>query len=199
MSNKIVWTKDSLAKLPTTRGDGIVANSRYYFNGSLCKKHKHYCARITASGKCHYCLRETSKLRKRKSDKRKKLLGSEYVPNKLPSENFHGLSRSYQQMLYNSAKQRAKRRGIKFEISVTDIDIPKVCPILGIELNTVWGSSQQNNTSRANVPSLDRLDSAKGYEKGNIIVISYRANILKGSGTAEEHRKVAVFLQKYGL
>ena len=35
-------------------------------------------------------------------------------------------------------------------------------------------------------PSLDRIDGAKGYVKGNVRVISHRANMLKNDATIEE-------------
>lgn len=35
-------------------------------------------------------------------------------------------------------------------------------------------------------PSLDRIDSSKGYVKGNVRVISARANMLKNNATVEE-------------
>jgi hypothetical protein len=38
--------------------------------------------------------------------------------------------------------------------------------------------------------SLDRIDSDKGYVKGNVQVISYRANMLKSNASIEELEKV---------
>lgn len=68
---------------------------------------------------------------------------------------------------------RARSRG-KWEVSITlgDIpDIPDFCPVLKTPMET---------------PSLDRIDSTKGYVKGNIRIISKRANMLKNNATAEE-------------
>ena len=39
-------------------------------------------------------------------------------------------------------------------------------------------------------PSLDRIVPELGYVKGNIRVISNRANHLKSDATLEEHRKI---------
>jgi len=198
MGNRVTWTQEMVEVLPRSRGDAIASDSIYYFNGSLCKKHQHFCPRLTASGKCHYCNREVGRLRMRK------LRGRPNDGNALPradekNSKKHGLARSLEQMLYNTAKQRAKNRGLEFNISVQDITIPDHCPILKIKLNKVWGSSQQSNSDRANVASLDRIDARQGYVAGNILVVSYRANILKSNGTAEEHRKIGNFLKLKNL
>ena len=78
---------------------------------------------------------------------------------------------------------------LEFNIELIDIIIPEMCPILGIKLN------KSNNTTSPNSPSLDRIDSSKGYIKGNVIVISHRANTIKSNGTAEEHEKIAKFIR----
>lgn len=79
-------------------------------------------------------------------------------------------------LLYN-AKARAKKSGIAFNIEVSDISVPKVCPYLGIELEL----NQSRYNSRRAVASLDRIDNTKGYEKGNIEVISHLANTMKNN------------------
>ena len=39
----------------------------------------------------------------------------------------------------------------------------------------------------------------KGYIKGNVIVLSYRANVIKNSGSSSDHRKIAEWMEKHGL
>lgn len=82
--------------------------------------------------------------------------------------------------LLSSARRRAKKKGIDFNIEISDISIPAVCPVLGVALDRTadkWGD---------NSPSLDRRDPSKGYVKGNVRVISLRANRLKNDATPQE-------------
>jgi hypothetical protein len=80
------------------------------------------------------------------------------------------------------AKQRAKDRGVEFGISLEDITIPTHCPILGIELQMHKGRSG----GQPNSPALDRVDNSKGYVKGNVMVVSHLANMMKSSATTEQ-------------
>ena len=85
--------------------------------------------------------------------------------------------------ILNRAKQSAKAKNIEFNLEVSDIIIPKVCPLLGIKLELNLGEGKKK---RHNSPSLDRLDSTKGYIKGNVWIISDRANRMKNDATKEE-------------
>lgn len=84
-------------------------------------------------------------------------------------------------LLYAS-RARATRRGLEFNLSLLDIQIPKRCPYLGIELV----SHNRRGSPRANSASLDRIDNSKGYIKGNVEVISQLANTMKSSATNEQ-------------
>ena len=80
------------------------------------------------------------------------------------------------------AKGRAKDKGLAFNIDITDIVIPDVCPVLGMPLIEHKGSSG----GKSNSPALDRMDNSKGYIKGNVMVMSQLANLIKSSATAEQ-------------
>ena len=83
-------------------------------------------------------------------------------------------------MLY-SARSRAIVKGWDCDIELEDIVIPERCPVLGIPL--VAGT---NGKDKFATMSLDRIDSSKGYVKGNVRVISTRANLLKSDATLAE-------------
>ena len=84
--------------------------------------------------------------------------------------------------LVYSAKSRAKKHGIPFDLTIEDVKIPTVCPILGIPI--FWGSKITDNS-----PSLDRIIPDLGYIKGNVCVISYKANRYKSNMTRDMFQK----------
>lgn len=67
----------------------------------------------------------------------------------------------------------AKRRGIPFSITETDIVTPEFCAVFGVPLCHHAGGARDNS------PSIDKIVPSKGYVKGNVRVISWRANRLK--------------------
>lgn len=83
-------------------------------------------------------------------------------------------------LLYKNIKSRCKRIGREFSIELEDIIIPEKCPVFGFELK------RENKQTWMCAPSVDRIDSSKGYIKGNITVVSRRANILKRDATIDE-------------
>ena len=83
-------------------------------------------------------------------------------------------------LLYKNIKSRCKRTGREFSIDLEDIIIPEKCPVFGFELK------REDKQTWMFAPSVDRIDSSKGYTKGNITVVSRRANILKRDATVEE-------------
>lgn len=95
---------------------------------------------------------------------------------------------SVQRAKFRAKKYNAERVGIEFSISFGNLDWPTHCPILGMEIDYFAEIRQENSVS------FDRLDSNKGYIEGNVHIISWRANRIKNDGTAEEHRKIAEFL-----
>ena len=100
--------------------------------------------------------------------------------------------RYIQQMLLKS-KRRALLKNLDFNLEMSDIIIPKMCPIL--EVNLVIGTKGNYEFS----PSLDRIDNTKGYIKGNVQVISKKANSMKNSASIEELKKFCANVLRYSL
>lgn len=91
-------------------------------------------------------------------------------------------------MFYN-AKTRARKLELPFTITIDDVVIPSHCPILGIPLFRATGRNGQAENS----PTLDRIRPELGYVRGNVIVISNRANRIKSDATIKELRDIASF------
>lgn len=83
------------------------------------------------------------------------------------------------QPLLERARKRARLRGLEIAIERDDIIIPNTCPVLGIPL--IIGGPRSDHS-----PSLDRIYPASGYVRGNVRVISDRANRLKSDRAASD-------------
>jgi hypothetical protein len=81
-------------------------------------------------------------------------------------------------MLYN-ARKRAEQHGLAFNITEADFIVPEFCPALGLKLEC-------GGANRDAWPTLDRFLPALGYVRGNVCVISNKANKMKNDGTLEE-------------
>jgi hypothetical protein len=91
------------------------------------------------------------------------------------------------QQLFRSAKKRALKKGLEFNIELRDIHIPKKCPILKVPLICSTRYS----------PSIDRIYPDKGYTKDNIAVISTLANSMKANATPKELLIFSRNIKKY--
>ena len=85
--------------------------------------------------------------------------------------------------MVGAARRRAAVLGLPFSITKDDIHIPTHCPALKFKLS--WKGNRETS------PSLDRIIPGLGYVKGNIAVISTRANRIKYNATTAELYAVA--------
>lgn len=86
-----------------------------------------------------------------------------------------------EQYLLNRAKANASQKKEKCNLTIDDIYLPESCPLLGILMYFDMDNPRHDNT-----PSIDRIDSTKGYVKGNVWIISWKANRMKTDATIDE-------------
>lgn len=79
-----------------------------------------------------------------------------------------------------AAAWRAERDGREFSVRLEDLEIPELCPVLGVPLVR---------------PSLDRKNNDKGYTKENTKVISWEANRIKHALTLEQVRALLQYME----
>jgi len=101
-----------------------------------------------------------------------------------------GTGEGYRTLWLSNCKHRAKKKGVPFDLTLEDLVFSEVCPILGIPMVMRSGSFHDNS------PSIDRMIPAKGYVKGNVQIISYRANRLKAHGSLEDLRKIVAWMER---
>jgi hypothetical protein len=102
----------------------------------------------------------------------------------------NAISKTTEYKMYARAKSRAKKNNLPFNIELDDIVIPERCPLLGIKIESTEVRNSPNN------PSLDKIIPEKGYIKGNVWVISNRANTLKNDATLQELQTLVENLSK---
>ena len=87
--------------------------------------------------------------------------------------------------MVNSLRGRSKRKSIPFDLTANDllklIPADGLCPALGIPI--IFGGKLSRNS-----PSVDRLIPALGYVRGNIAIISHKANSMKHAYPVDTHR-----------
>lgn len=94
-------------------------------------------------------------------------------------------------VIFTRTRSVAKQKNIPFNLDLSDIIIPEFCPILGIKLQKSYIKGNPLPSS----PSVDKINPKKGYTKGNIAIISFRANRIKNDATEEELQKVLDYVK----
>jgi hypothetical protein len=98
------------------------------------------------------------------------------------------------QMLINASKQRARLNDREHDINVEDIKAiypaDGCCPIFGLKLEFNGAGFRDSS------PSIDRIDSTKGYTRDNIQVISWKANRIKGAASLQDLEMLVAYLKQ---
>jgi hypothetical protein len=148
----------------------------------LKKKYRERNAEKIRKRKKEYSIKNKEKIKRKGKIYHRKNKKRISLRNRLSKENNPAL------YLYFTAKSRARRNNIKFEIELNDIiDIlPKdnICPLLNIEILI------NKNHSKYNSMNLDRIIPEFGYVRDNIVIISKKANISKNNATIDEYEKI---------
>ncbi len=102
----------------------------------------------------------------------------------LSTSSWYNTTEEYK--IWHRAKSRAKKLGVEFNIEISDIVIPEVCPVF----NTPFDKTSNDYTY-----SIDRIDPNKGYIKGNVMIISNKANRIKSDASLSELLRVVDYVK----
>jgi hypothetical protein len=98
----------------------------------------------------------------------------------------NNLEQNIKTKIIKSVKERCRQNNIEFNITREDIILNKYCPYLGVKLNYPNTFDYDPNNH-----SIDRINPNLGYVKGNIEIISMKANTIKNNASTEELIKFA--------
>ena len=142
----------------------------------ICDKHKVYPMEIRNSGQ--------EVFKQEHNEKMTQKWGDNWANKEWRKSNLYSAMR----LKFRLKKKSAEYTKHGWDLEFGDIVWPEFCPVLGTPLdyfNTKVGDDSV---------SFDRIDSEKGYVKGNVAIISWRANRIKNNGTALEHSKIAYYM-----
>lgn len=196
--------KVTIEEMATTRADAKMFGDNKYFTGNPCPS-GHIAPRVTANGACTECYSVRAK-RKWAEGVRQNYTDRSAVNEKWNASDKARIAkarwkqkdpkRAWAVYATGGAKTRAKAKGLLFDLtspyllSIT----PDTCPVFGTPFVFVG-----NKTIQPESATLDRLDPAKGYVRGNVIVMSMKANTIKSAYGSEDVQKVAEWLRSVGL
>ena len=156
--------------LPTTRKEAKNLKEKYYFTGKMCP-HGHTSKRFSHNGVCYDCVMEHNY--------------RWYHDNKTDIE-------WRKRRLFRFLKNRAKRENIPFNLEYSDIIWPTHCPVFNTVLVYDTLDKAQNNSA-----SFDKVIPHLGYVKGNVKIISHRANWLKQDSTIEQLENIIRYMKEH--
>ena len=164
-----------MQNLPKSKEEAILCGSKFYFSGIPCSRN-HICNRRTRTDKCELCAKE---INQKSALKNKDKIQQRHISDKKANPKKYLLA---------GALSRSAKYGYPCSISLDDIVIPEICPILNIKLEINSGKYKDNS------PSLDKIIPHLGYIPGNIMVISMRANMIKNNASVDELGRVYNYL-----
>jgi hypothetical protein len=179
-------------------------DGRATYIGSICAEHPELKGERAVKGQhCPACRREYNRLRQTlPSEKERNRLRSRknaFTPEawatrrKRQSVRWRErrLTREGQAKALLRVARRGKRCNIDLEYLLGIWPSDDRCPVFG----TPFLYAAPRGRKRDEAPSLDRFDSSKGYEPGNVHVISWRANRAKNNSSTEDVRRLLRWME----
>lgn len=98
--------------------------------------------------------------------------------------------------LHGRLRQRARKLDVPFDLTVEDVGVllaaALTCPVLGMPLVFSLGNG---SGGRDDSPSFDRFIPTLGYIRGNVSVISNRANRMKYDASLAELKLLVAWME----
>lgn len=182
-----------------TRFEAMASGAKTYVSTRPCLKgHESPVVRITANGSCRECARALSRQMWRDGRAQKPVNRAAHLKKWNGSSRGKTAKRRWREKdpvrafvvgSVGAARARSITLGLPFDLTneyVRSI-VPEKCPVLGVALTFLNGGWHG--------ASLDKIIPSRGYVKGNVAVISRRANMIKSDASAEEVEAVARWMR----
>jgi len=114
-----------------------------------------------------------------------------YIKNYKEFNNKNDHLKDYFKKKFGDLKYAAKKRNLDVNITTQDLleYSPLFCPVMKEPFYIGKGINRLT-------PSIDRVDSSKGYIKGNIGIISHSANRIKSNGTLKQFEQILKYMKE---
>ena len=165
-----------------SRKQALLLGLNRYYTGRLCKQ-GHDSEKTTSSGTCMECIRLNALVHYHRDPKDHRKRANNHHNRRMIANPLREILRR--------KKHNATKAGWEFNLTEFDITLPECCPICGVNLVNTHGRKRPFPDSI----SIDRIDSKKGYVLGNVAIICFRCNNLKGDGTIDEFRAIIKWLE----
>ena len=170
-----------------TKNEAKQQELTYYYTGKPCK-YGHLSERLVKGGACRECRRIlATKYRTENREEYNRYCREKKKESYTTEKRREIYRKNILVEMFDGAKRRAKTNNIPFTIEIEDVIIPTVCPVLGLPF-----SFDEKEMS----PSLDKKINELGYIKGNVFVVSKRANRLKNDASIDEIRKILKYMEQ---
>jgi hypothetical protein len=169
-----------------SRADAKAQGRRHYFTGKPCK-HGHVAERFVschACTTCHEVSRAAFNARNPAYDQKRAIAYRQRNPDRARKACRRWALANPRRNNVSSIVSRGARRGFEVDADhLLALPCPEICPVLSTPIAFVAG---QGHRATENVASFDRIDSSLGYVKGNVQIVSLKANQMKSNATPEE-------------
>jgi hypothetical protein len=174
---------------------------KQYFTGVPCRN-GHTSARDVSDRSCYVCKLEKARRWKHANPEKHAAANRKWLGEN-PADRLAGKRRQrarapesyWASSALANAKVRADRAGVPLDVDHAFLKElahhTPVCPVFNITFDY-----QGRGKLHAASPSLDRIDPKKGYVRGNVAIISFRANAIKQNASWQELEKVAAWLRR---
>ena len=196
---KSVFCKDCLNKLSKSEKQHIyrLYSGKYVEEERVClncgKIWKVEVRKDSTHTKIHHYCDECNNLLSSKDKKQLQRLKLDGYHDREKEQRRRSHKHNIIRAMLSRAKQRALKHGYEFNLTKDDIHIPELCPLL--EVPFVLGDKKNYEYT----PTIDRIDNSKGYIKGNVWVITKKANSMKNSASHKELTTFCTNMLRYSL